>query len=159
MAGAAIIGLCIPAGWAITGILGADDFEPTPLASFSFIAPMGDSLFYLMTYTGSTVSFGIAAVGGVIAGSFAVSRFDRSFALEGFTDAADMLRHLAGAALMGTGGILAMGCTIVQGLTGLSTLSATSFLALAAIIGGGVWGLRSLEEGGPVAGLRAMLQG
>ena len=68
-----------------------------------------------------------------------------------------MLRHLGGGALMGTGGILAMGCTIGQGLTGLSTLSLTSLLALGAIIAGCLWGLRSMEEGGPLPGLRALL--
>jgi len=157
VAGGLTIGLTIPAGWAITGILGADDFDPAPLASFSFIAPMGDGLIYLMTYTGSTITFGIAAVGGVIAGSFLAARLSGSFAVEGFTDTADMLRHLGGGALMGTGGILAMGCTIGQGLTGLSTLSLTSLLALGAIIAGGLWGLRSMEEGGPLPGLRALL--
>lgn len=158
VAGALAIGLTIPAGWAITGILGADDFDPVALASFSFIAPMGDGLIYLMTYTGSTITFGIAAVGGVIAGSFLAARLSGSFAVEGFADTADMLRHLTGGALMGTGGILAMGCTIGQGLTGLSTLSLTSLLALGAIIAGGLWGLRSLEAGGPLSGLRALLR-
>ncbi|MBI3444848.1 MAG: YeeE/YedE family protein [Magnetospirillum sp.] len=157
MVGAVVLGLCVPLGWAITGILGADDFEPAPLASFSFIAPLGDSLIYLMTYTGSTITFGIAAVGGVIAGSFLVARLDGSFALEGFTDTADMKRHLVGGALMGAGGVMAMGCTIGQGLTGLSTLSATSILALLSIILGGIWGLNSLEEGGPLEGLRSLL--
>lgn len=153
--GALVIGTCIPAGWAITGILGADEFEPTPLASYSFIAPMGDAMLYLMTFTGATLTFGIAGLGGVVAGAFLAARLSGTFALEGFADTADFKRHLLGAALMGTGGVLAMGCTIGQGLSGLSTLSLTSILALAAIITGGVWGLRALEEGGPAAGLRA----
>lgn len=157
MAGAAVVGLCVPAGWAVTGILGADEFDPVPLASFSFIAPMGDGLIYLMTFTGSTINFGVAAVGGVIAGSFLSARLSGRFTVESFADKADMLRHLAGGALMGTGGVLAMGCTIGQGLTGLSTLSATSFLAVGAIIVGGLWGLKSLEEGGPLAGLKELL--
>ncbi|CAA7626744.1 Predicted transporter component [Candidatus Terasakiella magnetica] len=142
-----ILGLTIPAGWAITGILGADEFEPTPLASFSFIAPLGESLIYLMTFTGATISFGIAAVAGVIAGSFAAARLGGGFHLEGFADTADLIRHLVGGALMGSGGVLAMGCTIGQGLTGMSTLSLTSLLAVAAIVAGGVIGLRRLEAG------------
>jgi len=158
VAGAVVIGLCVPLGWTITGILGADDFDPVPLASFSFIAPMGDGLIYLMTYTGSTITFGVAAVGGIIAGSFLSARLSGSFAVESFTDTADMLRHLAGGALMGTGGIMAMGCTIGQGLTGLSTLSLTSVLALGAIIAGGILGLKALEEGGLLPGLRALLK-
>jgi uncharacterized membrane protein YedE/YeeE len=155
--GALVIGMTIPAGWAITGILGADDFDPVQLASFSFIAPLGDGLMYLMTYTGSTINFGIAAVGGVIAGSFLSAWLSGTFAVEGFADTSDMKRHLAGAILMGTGGILSMGCTIGQGLTGLSTLSLTSVLAVTGIILGAVLGLRSLEEGSLAAGLKAML--
>jgi uncharacterized membrane protein YedE/YeeE len=156
--GALVIGLTIPAGWAITGILGADDFDPVPLTSFSFIAPLGDGLMYLMTYTGSTINFGIAAVAGVVTGSFLSAWRSGTFAVEGFADTADMKRHLAGAILMGIGGILSMGCTIGQGLTGLSTLSLTSILAVASIIMGAVFGLRSLEAGGLAAGLKAMLR-
>jgi uncharacterized membrane protein YedE/YeeE len=40
--------------------------------------------------------------------------------------------------LMGIGGILALGCTIGQGITGVSTLSLGSLLALAAIVTGGM---------------------
>ncbi|KIL97063.1 Lipocalin-related protein and Bos/Can/Equ allergen [Paramagnetospirillum magnetotacticum MS-1] len=158
LAGAVVIGLTIPTGWAVTAILGADDFAPAPIASLSFISPMGDGLMYLMTFTGSTISFGVAAVGGIIAGSFLSARLSGRFAWEGFADTADLRRHLGGAALMGTGGIMAMGCTIGQGLTGLSTLSATSFLALGAIISGGLLGLRSLEEGGLLPGLKSLLK-
>ena len=155
--GGLIIGLMVPAGWWITGVLGADDFDPTALSSFTFVAPIGDTMMYLMTFTGSTINFGIAAVGGVICGSFLAARAGKGFRLEAFSDVADMRRHLIGAMMMGTGGVMAMGCTIGQGLTGISTLSATSFIALAAIIFGGVWGLKSMEEGSVGAGLKAVL--
>jgi len=155
--GGLIIGLMVPAGWWITGVMGADDFDPTPLSSFTFVAPIGDSMMYLMTFTGSTINFGIAAVGGVIVGSFLSSAAGKSFHLEAFSDAADMGRHLIGAAMMGTGGVMAMGCTIGQGLTGISTLSATSFFALFAILFGGVWGLKYMEEGSVGAALKAVL--
>ncbi|MBI2235926.1 MAG: YeeE/YedE family protein [Magnetospirillum sp.] len=147
MLGGVVIGLMVPTGWWITGVLGADDFEPTQLASFTFVAPMGDGMQYLMTFTGSTINFGIAAVAGVIFGSFLVSAATRSFHFEAFSDAGDMLRHMFGAALMGIGGVLAMGCTIGQGLTGMSTLSLTSAIALGSIIFGGVLGMKYLEEG------------
>ena len=155
--GGLIIGLMVPAGWAITGVLGNDEFDPVQLSSFTFVAPIGDTMMYLMTYTGSTINFGIAAVGGVIAGSFLSSLAGRSFHVEAFSDAADMGRHLVGAAMMGIGGVMAMGCTIGQGLTGISTLSATSVFALAAILFGGVWGLKYMEEGSVGAALKAVL--
>lgn len=155
--GGLIIGLLVPAGWWITGVLGADEFDPTPLSSFTFVAPMGDSMMYLMTYTGATINFGIAAVGGVIVGAFLSALTGKSFHVEAFYDAADMGRHLIGAAMMGIGGVMAMGCTIGQGLTGISTLSATSVIALAAILFGGIWGLKYMEEGSIGAAFRAVL--
>jgi uncharacterized membrane protein YedE/YeeE len=151
-----IIGALIPAGWIITGVFGADDFEPAPLASFTFVAPIGEGLMYLMVFTGATINFGIAAVGGVIAGSFLMALSTRSFRIESFADANDMLRHLAGGALMGTGGVLALGCTIGQGITGLSTLAFGSLLAFLSIIAGGVYGMKYLEEGSFSAALKAM---
>ncbi|MDH3228544.1 MAG: YeeE/YedE family protein [Alphaproteobacteria bacterium] len=142
-----IIGLLIPAGWYATGVIGYDDFEPTQLASFTFVNPTGEGLVYLMTFSGATINFGIAAVGGVIAGSFVMAMATRTFSIESFNDSNDMIRHLFGGALMGTGGILAMGCTIGQGITGVSTLAIGSLIALVSIIAGGVYGMKYLEEG------------
>ena len=151
-----IIGALIPAGWAITGILGNDEFEPVPLASFTFVAPTGETIQYLMTFTGSTINFGIAAVFGVILGAFLASVASREFHIEAFTDGADMARHLVGAALMGTGGVTALGCTIGQGITGMSTLALGSIIAWLSIMAGGVWGVKYLEEGSLGGALKAI---
>ena len=156
MAAGLIIGLLVPAAWYATGVIGYDDFDPTPLGSFTFVNPTGEGIMYLMTFTGSTINFGIAVIGGVIAGSFVKAMATRTFAVESFTGASDMIRHLIGAALMGTGGILAMGCTIGQGITGMSTLALSSVIALASIIAGGVWGMKYLEEGRLGTALKAM---
>jgi uncharacterized membrane protein YedE/YeeE len=152
------VGALICAGWAVTGVLGDDPFEPVALASFSFIGPIGDSLIYLMTYTGATLTFGIASVAGVVAGAFAAARTRREFRLETFTDPDDLARHLTGAVLMGLGGVLAMGCTIGQGLSGFSTLSLASPLALGGILLGGLIGLKRLEEGCFTAALASLLK-
>ena len=85
---------------------------------------------------------GIVAVAGVIAGSLAMALGQRSFRWEGFGNVLDVGHNLAGAALMGVGGVTAMGCTIGQGLSGLSTLSATSIVALASMIAGAVGGVK-----------------
>ena len=69
-----VLGLLVTAGWCATGVLGADDFEPERLASLTFVAPVGDSVLYLMTFTGSRLDFGIAVVGGVVLGAFASAR-------------------------------------------------------------------------------------
>ena len=131
-----VIGLVIPAGWYATGVIGFDDFEPVRFESYTFIAPTGDSLMYLLTYTGSTISFGVAAVGGVILGSFLYVILTGKFRLETFTDRSDMLRHIFGGIAMGFGGVLALGCTIGQGVTGMSTLALGSLISLVSIIFG-----------------------
>ncbi|MCH7935834.1 MAG: YeeE/YedE family protein [Proteobacteria bacterium] len=147
IAGGLIIGALIPAAWYVTGVLGADEFEPTAVASFTFIAPVGDSLQYLMTFTGSTINFGIAAIGGVITGAFLMAKAKGEFHFETFTDSGDMIRHIIGGSIMGMGGVLALGCTIGQGVTGMSTLALGSVIALLSILAGGVFGMKYLEHG------------
>ena len=131
-----VIGLIIPAGWYVTGVIGFDDFEPVRFESYTFVAPVGESLQYLMTYTGSTINFGIAAVAGVILGSFLYTILTRKFHLETFTVRGDMVRHILGGILMGFGGVIALGCTVGQGITGMSTLALGSLMALTSIVFG-----------------------
>ena len=131
-----IVGLIIPAGWYITGVIGFDDFEPVRVESYTFVGPIGESLQYLMTFTGATIDFGVAAVAGVIFGSFIYAIATGKFRLETFLDRADMIRHILGGMLMGFGGVLALGCTVGQGISGMSTLALGSLLTLTAIIFG-----------------------
>ena len=138
------LGLLVTAGWAVTGWLAADEFEPVPPASLTLIGPAGDTLQYLMTFTGAKISFGIAVVFGILAGSFAAAVASRTFRIEMFADRADMLRHMGGAALMGFGGVMAAGCTVGQGLTGVATLGIGSLLAFGGIVAGAVISVRLL---------------
>jgi uncharacterized membrane protein YedE/YeeE len=131
-----VIGLIIPAGWYVTGVVGFDDFEPVRLESYTFIAPTAESLQYLMTFTGSTINFGVAAVFGVVLGSFLYVILTGKFRLEYFVGRDDLLRHISGGILMGFGGVLALGCTVGQGITGMSTLALGSLMALVSIIFG-----------------------
>lgn len=158
-AAAVLIGLTIPAAWAATGWAAADPFEPLPLASLSFVAPIGDGLQYLLFFTGSTLGFGAATVGGVLAGSFLSALLARELKLEGFHDTPDLLRHLGGAMMMGVGGVLALGCTVGQGLSGLSTLALGSFIATSGIVAGAVLALRWLDEGSLGGALKAFFRG
>jgi hypothetical protein len=137
------IGLLIPAGWFATGYLGADPFEPVPVASLTFVAPIADSVQYAMLSTGSTLTFGIAVVAGVLIGSFVTAILTGRFAWEGYSSQHQMLRSIGGAALMGCGGALDYGCSIGQGLTGLSTLAVPSFVAATGILLGAAAALRS----------------
>jgi uncharacterized membrane protein YedE/YeeE len=137
-----VIGLIIVAAWVVTGLIGVDDFDPVPVEAMTFIAPSGNTLSYLMTYTGATINFGIAIVFGVIVGSFLYSIFSRTFAIETFTDRNDMINHLTGGLLMGFGGVLALGCTVGQAISGISTLALGSFIAAFFIIVGSALTMR-----------------
>lgn len=156
LAAAVVLAVLVAAGWLTTGVLGADEFEPTPLASLTFVRPVGDALEYLMTFTGSRIGFGASVVGGVIVGAAASSLLQGTFRLKAFEDVHDLGRYVGGGALMGVGGVAAMGCTVGQGITGIGTLSLGSLIALASIIGGAVLGVRYLEQGGLWAALRTV---
>lgn len=136
LAGGVIVGLLVVAGWFATGWLGNDDFDPLPVVSLTFVAPIGDVLQYAMLATGMSLRFGIAVVAGVVVGALLAAVSRREYRLQGFETPRQMLRYIAGGALMGSGGALALGCSIGQGLTGLSTLSFSSMIsALAILIG------------------------
>lgn len=143
-----LLGLCVVAGWALTG-LAYDEFAERvqdPI-SLTFVRPAGDTLEFLMRFTAAmTPSFGVASVFGALAGSFAAARLSGRFNLATFADTGDTLRNMFGAALMGIGGVMALGCTIGQGVTGMSTLAIGSVVALASIIAGGVIGVKAMER-------------
>jgi uncharacterized membrane protein YedE/YeeE len=148
--GGIVVGLVIVSGWYLSGHLGHLAEDPTTLEekffatnsgrmeSMSFVAPLAYFLELLLLWSDKTriMTFGIASALGVVAGSLAYALATRSFHLESFRDARDLINHLIGGALMGFGGVLAMGCTIGQGLSGVSTLALGSFLAWFAIIAG-----------------------
>jgi hypothetical protein len=103
--------------------------------SFTFINPMGQTLGYAASgFSNSLLTFGVMALLGVLAGSFLWSLITRSFRIEWFASFGDFVNHLIGAILMGFGGVLAMGCTIGQGITGISTLAVGSFITLISIV-------------------------
>jgi uncharacterized protein len=112
--------------------------------ALSFVAPVAYTLDWLMFFSDKSklLTLGIASVFGVVAGSAVVALASRSFRWEGFGGVEDVANHLVGAVLMGVGGVTAMGCTVGQGLSGISTLSATSFIAACAIIMGALAAFR-----------------
>ncbi|WP_198263671.1 YeeE/YedE family protein [sulfur-oxidizing endosymbiont of Gigantopelta aegis] len=105
--------------------------------SFTFVNPMGQTIGYASSGLNSALlTFGIVSVFGIILGSFIWSLISKSFRIEWFFNVKDFVTHVIGAVLMGFGGVLALGCTIGQGITGLSTMAAGSFIAFMAIIFG-----------------------
>jgi uncharacterized protein len=142
------VGLTVVGGWALTG-LAYDDMatRPTPPISLTYIRPVGDTLQWLALYTATpTPGFGVASVFGALVGAFAAAVAMGRFRLATFADPGDTLRNMLGAALMGIGGVMALGCTVGQSVTGVSTLALGSFVTFAAIVAGGFLGLRLLER-------------
>jgi len=131
-----VVGLLVAGAWLVTGVVGNDDFDPVRLETLTFIAPVGNMLNYLMTWTGSTIGFGIAVVFGVLAGSLAYAVTSGNFRIETFSSRSDMLNHLYAGVLMGFGGVLSLGCTIGQGVGGFSTLALGSVVSIVFIVFG-----------------------
>ena len=130
-----LVCLLIGASWFVTGVLGFDDFEALPLEGLSFVFASGKTLEYLMFFSGSTLSFSVSVIIGVLLGAFIMSMFNKKYRF-GCASAKknDTLKNaMIGGSLMGTGGILSLGCTVGQGLTGLSTLAFASVLAITSI--------------------------
>jgi len=142
-----VIGLVIVYGWWVTAVYGQSGFERVQFESYRFARPIGDTLMYVMTFSGAAITFPIGGVLGVLSGAFVASLLDRSFRFEAFDDAREMRRHFGGASLMGIGSIFALGCTIGQGMSGVSTLSVNSFVTVAAIAFSAWLGIRYLIEG------------
>ena len=150
------IGAVVVVAWWVSGHLGYINEHPETLQeaflatnsgraeALSFVAPLAYTLDWLMFFSDKTkvLTIGIVSVIGVVLGSAVSALASGTFRWEGFGDVEDVTNHLVGAVLMGVGGVTAMGCTVGQGLSGISTLSLTSFVAVAAIIAGAVAALR-----------------
>ncbi|HET9651984.1 MAG TPA: YeeE/YedE family protein, partial [Usitatibacter sp.] len=147
--GGTVVGLVVVGGWYVTGHIGfgvnPETLEETffgtnshTIESLSFVAPVAYALELLMLWSDKslTVTFGVATAAGIILGSFAYAVLSHSFRWEGFAGPGDTANHVIGGLLMGFGGVTALGCTIGQGLTGISTLAIGSILAFLAIVAG-----------------------
>jgi uncharacterized membrane protein YedE/YeeE len=147
--GSLTLGLLVAAGWYLSGHVGYGENPDTletvyfgtntrTIESLSFVAPTAYTLELLMLWTDKSlhISFGIATALGVVAGSFVYALASGKFQWEGFASLSDLRSQLVGAVLMGFGGVTAMGCTVGQGMSGLSTLALGSLIAVAGIVAG-----------------------
>ncbi len=150
------IGLLIVAAWYVSGKIGYVPDHPETLQeaflatnsgrmeSFSFVAPTAYWLDYGVLFSDKTkvLTFGLTTSLGVVIGAWLVSIVSKTFRWEGFSDTRDLAQHLIGGAMMGFGGVLAMGCTVGQGLSGVSTLALGSLLTMLSIVGGALAALK-----------------
>ncbi len=151
-----VIGSVIVLMWWVSGKFGYLPEHPETLQeaflatnsgraeSLSFVAPMAYTLDWLMFFSDKSkvLTMGIVSVFGVLVGGFIEAQLSKTFRWEGFGSVEDVANHLIGAVLMGVGGVTAMGCTVGQGLSGLSTLALGSFIATAGILAGAVLSLK-----------------
>lgn len=136
--GGAAIGALAPLGWLATGWLLKDDFDPIPLESIALTSAGAETLFWWVASSAIPPTFGVGFLGGILAGSCLAAVASREFKVTGFTDETPTGNYLVGAALMGLGGVLAGGCTVGAGLSGVGTLSVSAIIALASIVAGGL---------------------
>ncbi|MBV2360333.1 YeeE/YedE family protein [Thalassococcus sp. CAU 1522] len=143
----AAVALAVLSGWAGTTWVATTGFEGLPVVSHSFAAPLGESILWWMTGSARPVSFAVGSVAGVWLGAFAGSLIKGHFRWEACEDPRELRRQIIGAALMGAGAVIALGCSIGQGLSAFSVLALSAPLTFAAIFVGAALGLRQLIEG------------
>ncbi|MFT6452467.1 MAG: putative membrane protein YedE/YeeE [Halocynthiibacter sp.] len=143
----AVVGIAILSGWLGTYYLSHHGFEGLPVVSHTFSAPIGETMIYTMTSSGNLLSFGVGSVGGVLLGAFIGSLIKGHFRWEACEDPRELRRQIFGAALMGIGAVVAVGCSVGQGMSAFSVLALSAPITLAAIMAGAYLGLRQLIEG------------
>ena len=141
------VGLAIAAGYAGTSHVATHGFEPVTVMSHTFSLPLGETLLFLMLSSGLAAGFGVGSVAGVIVGAFAGSKLRGAFRWQACDDHRELRRQIGGAVMMGIGAVMALGCSVGQGLSAFAVLSYTAPITLAATWLGAFLGLRYLIEG------------
>lgn len=146
----ALIGLLVPAAWVGTGFVLYDDFDPIAFEGLSFTSSAAETLFWGVAASSIPAGFGTGLIGGVILGAAALSLSSGRFEWQSFETPRQTGRYLAGAILMGIGGVLAGGCTIGAGLSGIPSLSLAALFALLSIGAGGLFTARLIRDDVPL---------
>jgi len=141
------VGFAIILGWGGTSWVNEQGFEALPVVSHSFAAPLGETLLWFMTGSARPISFAVGSITGVWIGAFVGSMLKGHFRWEACEDPRELRRQIFGAALMGGGAVLALGCSVGQGLSALSVLALSAPVTFLAIFAGAAIGLRQLIEG------------
>ncbi|MEL6998307.1 MAG: YeeE/YedE family protein [Pseudomonadota bacterium] len=142
-----VAGAAVVIGWAGTSTIATHSFDNIAVVSHSFTAPLGETIFFLMTSSAGGLSFAVGSVVGVLAGALIGSISRGHFRWEACDDPQELGRQILGGALMGIGGVLALGCSVGQGMTAFSTLAYSAPVVLASIVAGAAFGLRQLIRG------------
>ncbi|MGH1413667.1 MAG: YeeE/YedE family protein [Pelagimonas sp.] len=144
---ALVVGIAVISGWAGTAWVADSGFEALPVVSHSFAAPMGESILWFMTGSVRPLSFAVGSVAGIWVGAFAGSLIKGHFRWEACEDPRELKRQIFGAGLMGVGAVLALGCSVGQGLSAFSVLALSAPITFLAIFAGAAIGLHQLIVG------------
>ncbi|GAA6199540.1 YeeE/YedE family protein [Aquicoccus sp. SU-CL01552] len=142
-----VVGVAIVSGWGGTQYVATNGFEALPVVSHSFSAPVGETILWAMSGSLRPVSFAVGSVGGIWLGAFVGSLIKGHFRWEACEDPRELRRQIIGAAVMGAGAVLAMGCTVGQGMSAFSLLAISAPVTFLSIFAGAALGLRQLIEG------------
>jgi uncharacterized membrane protein YedE/YeeE len=159
LAAGVVLGLAAVAGWAATSLLGDEFDHALRPQSLTFVSTIGKALYGGLLNVAAFADFGVMSIFGVVAGAWLAAWHADELSWEAFDDDREMRRHLAGAALMGAGGILAGGCTIGQGITAGSMLALSWPLAVGGMIVGARVGIALLIGASPRELLQARWTG
>ena len=146
-----VVGLAIVTGWAGTQWVYDTGFAGLPVVSHSFSAPVGETILFAMTGGSREISFAVGSIAGVWGGAFIGSLIKGHFRWEACEDPRELRRQIVGAAIMGAGAVIALGCTVGQGLSAFSLLAVSAPVTFLAIFAGAALGLRQLIEGFRIA--------
>jgi uncharacterized membrane protein YedE/YeeE len=142
-----VVGIAVVSGWAGTQYISDTGFDEVSVISHTYSAPLGETLIFLMTSSGGGLSFGVGSVFGVLSGAFIGSLIKGHFRWEACEDPRELRRQILGAVCMGVGAVVALGCTIGQGISAFSVLSFSAPITFAAIFAGAAFGLKQLITG------------
>ena len=142
-----LVGLSLAYAFIATSVLRLETLDAVPVEGFTFTAPLGRTILYLMTSSAGGLNFAVGSVVGVVAGAAFAAAWRRRFRWEACEDPRELGRQVAGACLMGVGGVIAVGCSIGQGASAMATLAFSAPLVFISIVAGAMFGLRQLLRG------------
>lgn len=134
--GAIGVGVMIATGWLFTYSMSYQSFEPVQVMSITLIGPSADTLMTLINQPTIPMDFNLGLVPGIFFGAMLAASLSGTLKMECFDDQRRMPRYIAGAVLMGFGGMLAGGCAVGAGMSGSTIFSLTAWVALAAMWAG-----------------------
>ena len=142
-----VVGLAIAGAFIATSILRMGTLDAVPVEGFTFTAPLGRTILYLMTSSAGGLNFAVGSVVGVVLGAAIAAFWRRRFRWEACEDPRELGRQVTGACLMGVGGVVAVGCSVGQGASAMATLAYSAPVVFVSIVAGAMFGLRQLLRG------------